>query len=243
MRCRRVERPRTSDSHHLAHDRAVPPTTHGRNRRSATTASGRSAPQVRMGRRPRCARDRVARRARDAALRAIASGEHRARDYPGGGRYGGDGATPHLGWTASRIPGACLKSCRCQPPRWLAPFSGKRRTTGMREGNERVLHRRSSESRWPRPCVGDPRGRSEALDRGARRPAIEPRNWACPGCRRARKRRKAITLAAFSRAVSGPRGVEEPVHACELSMLRTGRSHDHPPVVMEGRVVRGRPRP
>jgi hypothetical protein len=31
----------------------------------------------------------------------------------------------------------------------LAPFSGKRRTTGMREGNERVLHRRSSESRWP----------------------------------------------------------------------------------------------
>jgi RNA-directed DNA polymerase len=44
------------------------------------------------------------------------------------------------------------------------------------EGNERFLHRRSSDSRWPRPCVGDPRGRSEALDRGARRPAIEPRN-------------------------------------------------------------------
>ena len=29
----------------------------------------------------------------------------------------------------------------------------------------------------------------------------------------------------------------------DLFMLRTGRSHDHPPVVMEGRVVRGRPRP
>ena len=58
----------------------------------------------------------------------------------------------------------------------LEPIFGKRRTTGMREGNERVLHRRPSESRWPRPCVGDPRGRSEALDRGARRPAIEPRN-------------------------------------------------------------------
>ncbi len=28
-------------------------------------------------------------------------------------------------------------------------YCGKRRTTGMREGNERVLHRRSSESRWP----------------------------------------------------------------------------------------------
>ena len=42
----------------------------------------------------------------------------------------------------------------------------KRRTTGMKEGNGRVLHRRPSESRWPRPCVGDPRGRSEALDTG-----------------------------------------------------------------------------
>ena len=79
--------------------------------------------------------------------------------------------------------------------------------------------------------------------RGARRPAIEPRNRACPGCRRVRKRRKAIPRAAFSRAVSGPRGVGEPVHVRDLSMLRTGRPDDHPPVVMEGRVVRGRPRP
>ena len=38
----------------------------------------------------------------------------------------------------------------------IEPIFGKRRTTGMREGNGRVLHRRSSESRWPRPCVGDP---------------------------------------------------------------------------------------
>jgi hypothetical protein len=58
----------------------------------------------------------------------------------------------------------------------IEPIFGKRRTTGMREGNERVLHRRPSESRWPRPCVGDPRGRSEALGRGARRPAMQPRN-------------------------------------------------------------------
>jgi len=125
----------------------------------------------------------------------------------------------------------------------LAAFSGKRRTTGMREGNERVLHRRSSESRWPRVMRWRPVRAQRSVDRGARRPVIEPRNWACPGCRRARKRRKATPLAALSRAVGGPRGVEEPVHACELSMLRTGRSHDHPPVVTEGRVVRGRPRP
>ena len=32
-------------------------------------------------------------------------------------------------------------------------------------------------------------------------------------------------------------------HACDVFMLRTGRAHDHSPVVMEGRVVRGRPRP
>src|SRR5881227_1052314 len=32
----------------------------------------------------------------------------------------------------------------------IEPIFGKRRTTGMREGNERVLHRRLSESRWLR---------------------------------------------------------------------------------------------
>ena len=96
------------------------------------------------------------------------------------------------------------------------------------EGNERVLHRRPSKSRWPRPCVGDPRGRSEALDRGARRPDIEPRNDVCPGCRRGQKRRKATPPVALSRVVGGPRGVGEPVHACDLFMLRTGRSRGRP---------------
>ena len=44
--------------------------------------------------------------------------------------------------------------------------------------------------------------------------------------------RKATPTAALSQVAAGPRAVEEPVHACELSMLRTGRSRDHPPVVM-----------
>ena len=117
-----------------------------------------------------------------------------------------------------------------------AAVSGKRRTTGMREGNERVLHRRSSESWWPRVMRWRPVRAQRSVDRGARRPAIEPRNWACPGCRRARKRRKATPPAAFSRAVSGPRGVEEPVHACELSMLRTGRSQGRPRLSMMPRL-------
>ena len=71
----------------------------------------------------------------------------------------------------------------------------------------------------PELCVGVPRGRSEALGRGARRPAIEPRNEICLGCRRGPHRRKATLLAAFSRAVGGPRGVREPGHACDLSMF------------------------
>ena len=39
---------------------------------------------------------------------------------------------------------------------FVKPDFRKRRTTGMKEGNERVLRRRSSESRRPRPCVGVP---------------------------------------------------------------------------------------
>ena len=86
----------------------------------------------------------------------------------------------------------------------------------------------STESRWPRPCVGGPRGRSEALDPGCTQAGYRASKWGCPGCRRGRKRRKAISLAAFSRAVSGPCGVEEPEHACDLLTLRTGRSRGCP---------------
>lgn len=46
--------------------------------------------------------------------------------------------------------------------------------------------------------------------------------------------RKATSVAAFSRVVIEPRGVGEPVHARDLFMLRTGRSHGYPSVVMEG---------
>ena len=94
----------------------------------------------------------------------------------------------------------------------------------------------------PESCVGDPRGRSEALT-GVRAGRLWSLEMIKPGRRRGRKRRKATPVAALSRAVIGPRGVGEPVHARDLSVLRTGRSHDHPPVVMEGRVVRERPRP
>jgi len=80
----------------------------------------------------------------------------------------------------------------------------------------------------PEPCVGVPRGRSEALDRGARRRAIEPRNNLGLGCRRSTYSWKATPLAAFSRALSGPHGVGEPLHACDLSMLENRESPRSP---------------
>ena len=86
-------------------------------------------------------------------------------------------------------------------------------------------------------------GAAKRWIRGARRPAMQPRNILNLGCRRGRNRRKATPLVAFSRAARGLRGVREPEHVRDLFMLRTGRSHDHPPVVMGGRVVRARPRP
>jgi len=92
----------------------------------------------------------------------------------------------------------------------------------------------------PELCVGVPRGRSEALVRGARRPAIEPRNPYL-GCRRGRKRRKATPGAAFSRAVFGPRGVREPVHVCDLSMFENREIQGSPALVDDAPsfVVRG----
>jgi len=86
-------------------------------------------------------------------------------------------------------------------------------------------------------------GAAKRWIRGARRPGYSAPKWGRLGCRRGHGTRKAIPLAAFWRAASGPRGVGETEHVRDLFMLRTGRSHDHPPVVMVGRVVRGRLRP
>jgi hypothetical protein len=84
----------------------------------------------------------------------------------------------------------------------------------------------------PAHALATREGAAKRWVRGARRPAIEPRNRVQPGCRRHRRERKATPWAAFWRAVSGPRGVVEPAHACDLSLPRAGRSHDHPPMVM-----------
>ena len=125
----------------------------------------------------------------------------------------------------------------------LEPIFGKRRTTGMREGNGRVLHRRPSESRWPRVMRWRPARAQRSVHRGARRPVIEPRNGSDIGVPTRSKTSEGNTVGGvFASRQRTPRGLRAR-HVCDLSMLRTGRSHGHPPVVMEGRVVRGRPRP
>ena len=48
----------------------------------------------------------------------------------------------------------------------LAPSHGKRRTTGMEKGMEESYVEDLASHDGPDPCVGDPRGRSEALDTG-----------------------------------------------------------------------------
>jgi hypothetical protein len=117
----------------------------------------------------------------------------------------------------------------------------KRRTTGMKKGMEESYVEDLASHDGPAHALAFREGAAKRWCRGARRPAIAASKWARLGCRRAVDQRKATSVAAFSRAVIGPRGVGEPVHVRDLFMLRTGRSHGHPPVVMEGRVVRGTP--
>ena len=117
----------------------------------------------------------------------------------------------------------------------------KRRTTGMKKGMEESYVEDLASHDGPAHALAFREGAAKRWCRGARRPAIAASKWARLGCRRAVDQRKATSVAAFSRAVVEPRGVEEPAHARDLFMLRTGRSHGHPPVVMEGRVVRGTP--
>src|SRR5664279_289259 len=73
----------------------------------------------------------------------------------------------------------------------------------------------------PESCVGDPRGRSEALTGVHVGRAIEPRN-AHFGVLTPFTRRKATLLAALSRAVGGPRAVGEPGHAGSLHAREPG---------------------
>ena len=78
----------------------------------------------------------------------------------------------------------------------------------------------------PESCVGDPRGRSEALTGVHVGRAIEPRNNHF-GVPTLSHRRKATLLRRYREPLVDPRGRR--TRACvEPSCARTGRSHDRP---------------
>jgi hypothetical protein len=80
----------------------------------------------------------------------------------------------------------------------------------------------------PEPCVGVPRGRSEALDRGACRPAIEPRNKATWGADALHNSGRQHLWRRFREPSADPAGSEN-LCMCAISpCLRTGRAHSHP---------------
>ena len=75
----------------------------------------------------------------------------------------------------------------------------------------------------PEPCVGDPRGRSEALVGAHAGRLLSPEMivvWGADALGTAEGNTAGGVFASRQR----PRGVGEPAHACDLFMLRTGRS-------------------
>ena len=87
----------------------------------------------------------------------------------------------------------------------LNAIYGKRRTTGMEKGMKESYIEDLANHGGPEPCVGVPRGRSEALTgvHAGRLLSPEMVVWGADAV----DTRKATPLAALSRAVSGPRGV------------------------------------
>ena len=80
----------------------------------------------------------------------------------------------------------------------------------------------------PESCVGDPRGRSEALT-GVVRAGLSSREIEMKfGVPTPSPKRKATSPAALSRVAGGPRAVEEPGHARSSPCTGTGRSHGCP---------------
>jgi len=80
----------------------------------------------------------------------------------------------------------------------------------------------------PELCVGVPQGRSEALDRGACRPAIEPRNRCVWGADAVTHVGRQYRWRRFREPLVGPTGSEN-LCMCAISPCsRTGRAHGHP---------------
>jgi hypothetical protein len=95
----------------------------------------------------------------------------------------------------------------------------------------------------PEPCVVVREGGGEASVGVRAGRAIEPRNLLVRGADVVLQGGRQHRRWRYSRAVGGPRGVEEPVHARNLRTREPGGPTIIRPLVMGGRVARGRPRP
>jgi RNA-directed DNA polymerase len=73
----------------------------------------------------------------------------------------------------------------------------------------------------PESCVGVRKGAGEALT-GVRAGPVLSREIRSSGCRRCQKKRKATSLGALSRALSGPCAVRDPVHVRSLHAREPG---------------------
>jgi RNA-directed DNA polymerase len=80
----------------------------------------------------------------------------------------------------------------------------------------------------PEPCVGDPQGRSEALDRGARRPDIEPRNGLIWGADALNSGGRQHRWRRFREPSADPTGSENLCMRAISPGARTGRSRGRP---------------
>jgi hypothetical protein len=108
----------------------------------------------------------------------------------------------------------------------------------MRESDIEELATRGG----PEPCIVAREGGGEASVGVRVGRAIEPRNLLVRGADAVLQAEGNIAGGAFASRWRTPRGRR--TWACvESPDARTGRSHDHPPMVMRGRVGRGRPRP
>jgi len=94
----------------------------------------------------------------------------------------------------------------------------------------------------PEPCVVVREGGSEASVGVRVGRAIEPRNLLVWGADGVLQSEGNIGGGVFASRRRTPRG-RRTCACAESPDARTGRSHDHPLVLMVGRVVRGRPRP
>src|ERR1022692_2507421 len=83
----------------------------------------------------------------------------------------------------------------------------------------------------PESCVGDPRGRSEALTGGVRAGLLSRETTSDFRVPTSSPWRKARLLAALSRVAGGPCAVRDPRHVRQAPCTRTERSRGRPLVV------------